>query len=314
MRITLWRSSILFLSTVALTACSDRVTAPGLPGPDREPPGIVPPALARANPADPTAFPIGRPSRVELSGRAPASRHTLTFPLPAAQVSHEQVVADAREWLARRATTGAALADSRNQAAVETAERLLAASTREEIRAALGPGQHRVVETRAISHLGSGVIEHTATYRIDGRKLLQVVTPARASGLQTLLGDDAGCVDDAYAILESPESACGYDPYFDPQPVLSDLAVLQYEADNLAADIATLEVIYASAAAGCKVEYTAYYAALGAFAWKAGETVYWAITRNAPKAYTSFRDAAFAGGAFAAAYVKLVECLKSGRR
>ena len=293
------RVHTLALLAVGLAACTDR---PAITDPRATPaatPGLTTAPLAVVGAADPTAFPIGSPTRVDFFGRAAASNRSLPFPLRASSPDQEQLVASVRDWLAavRRDSPGGPH-DPRVHRGVELAERLLVATTPEEIRAALGPERERITSTRSARALRPGVVEHTASFGLDGRELLRVVTDARTS----FAGSLAECVEDPNGLAIDPSLTCGYSP----ESIASDLAAMQSQADMLSSDA---EASAARSGGVCWAELWAYWIALGTFSVGAGETAFFLWARDFPKAYSAVKVTAFGLAAAYAAFQKYKECL-----
>jgi hypothetical protein len=138
---THWRFHGLALAAATLVGCSDKpaTTEPEAPQAPRGTLSNGPVAFLSAG--DPTAIPIGPPTAIELLGRAPASRRTLTFPLPVAPVDPAPFAQAAAEWVASEKARGVGSPDDGVAQAVQSIEALLAARTPEEVRAALGPSE-----------------------------------------------------------------------------------------------------------------------------------------------------------------------------
>ncbi len=312
MSLSRWRTRALSLSVLGLVACSDRpaVTDPETIHDQSLPLAVGPVALLQS--ADPTAIPIGSPTRIDFLGRAAAARGSVLFPLGAPPSGHEEFTATAREWLAgAKASQSGGPADPRARQRIQFVERLLAAGTPEEIRAALGPERARVVGSRSATPRDGALVEHVARFRLDGRELLRVVTFARPSGARAL----AECVDDPDGLALYPSDTCDYyDPYFDPEPVAADVAVMQAGIDAASVEIEGIEAVDVSYAANCAAERSAYLGSLLAFTWRASETLWWAWNRNVPKTYTSLRDASILYGATYALYLRYKECMAGKAR
>jgi hypothetical protein len=298
------RAHTLALLAVGLAACSDRSAITDPSAAPVAAPGGTTALLALVGAADPTAIPIGSPTRVQFFGRAAASNKSLSFPLSGSRPNQDQLLASARDWLATIKTENPnGPRDPGVRRGVEFTERLLAATTPAEIRAALGPERGRITSTRSARALGPAAVEHTASFRLDGRELLRVVTDARTSSAGPL----AECVDDPYGVAIDPSQTCGY---YDPYPaeaIASDLAAMQSQADILSAHV---QATAARSLGLCLAEVWAYYAALGTFSIGAGETVFYLWGRDFPKAYTAAKVTGLGLFASYAAFQKYMACVK----
>jgi hypothetical protein len=307
MKLSRWRVYALALSAVGIVACSDRraITDPETTY-DETLSNLGSP-VAVLSPTNPTAVPIGSPARIDFSGRASASRHTLVFPLNSSAVDREHLVASARDALDRlEKNRRQGPPDLRLQRAIELVERLLAAGTPEEIRAALGPDRERVAASLSITHRGRELVDHTASFRLAGRELLRVTTRATTSKASAIFE----CVDDPNGLAIDPSVTCEYDPYFDPQPVAADITAMQSGLDETSAELAALDALESeSNAARCAAERAAYFGSMLAFTWRAGETIWYAWNRNVPKTYSSLRDASVLYGATYALFLRYKQCL-----
>jgi hypothetical protein len=121
------------------------------------------------------------------------------------------------------------------------------------------------------------------------------------------------CVDDPSGLAIDPSQVCGYDPYFDPEPVVADVATMQAGIDAAVVEAAAIEALYASSAAACQAERSAFLGSAFGFGWKAGEAIWWAWTRNVPKTYTSVRDASLLWGATYSLYLRYKDCMRNAR-
>jgi hypothetical protein len=310
MKLSRWRVYALALSAVGIVACSERraITDPATTH-DETLSNLGSP-VAVLSPTNPTAVPIGSPARVDFSGRASASRHTLVFPLKLSPIDREHLVASARDALDRlERNRRQGPPDLRLQRAIEFVERLLAAGTPEEIRAALGPDRERVAASLSITPRGRELVDHTASFRLAGRELLRVTTRATTSKARASFE----CVDDPNGLAIDPSVTCEYDPYFDPQPVAADVTAMQFGLDGTSEELAALEALDAleseSNTARCAAERAAYFGSLLAFTLRAGETIWFAWNRNVPKTYTNLRDATILYATTYALFLRYKQCM-----
>jgi hypothetical protein len=299
MNLSRWRVYALALSAFGIVACSDRraITSPQMTH-DETFSNLGGPVAALSL-TNPTAIPIGSPARIDFSGRASASRHTILFPLTAPAIDRERLATAAREALDLvKANRRPGPADPAVHTGIQLIERLLAAATADEIRAALGPDRARLVVSSSVTPRGGELVHHTTSVSLERRELVRVTTLASASKASGIIE----CVDDAVLY-----TSCEYDPYFDPQPVVADVAAMQAGLDNTSAQLATLEA--SSNAVRCAAERSAYFGSLLAFSWRASETIWYAWSRNVPKTYSSLRDASVLYGATYALFLRYKQCI-----
>ena len=279
MNVTRWAHRALAL-VVGLAGCSElpRPTQPEAPHSD-ELLASAPVGLFLG--ADPTSIPVGKPALIDFYSRTPALRRTITFAESPPDVPVDELVRAAREWIAQQRRLEKS---DHRRSQIDSIEQLLDATTPDAIRSALGSSRARVAATRSIRPSGNGVFEHTAIFHIDGRDLLRVVTRAE-------LGKRAWfeCIDDPTLFYTDEQGCTAYDPGFDPEPVVADVAAMQYYVDAEAADLSALES-RSTAGSRCEAERAALAAATFAFSWKAGETIWYAWQRNVLRTYTGLRD------------------------
>jgi hypothetical protein len=303
MNVTRWSFSVLALSVAGLAGCSDRPAPTELDATETQPPSLGTGPVALLAAGDPTAIPIGPPARIELSGRARASRRTIVFPQSAPDVNVEQLGQAARDWLAREKARKKTARDRRTAHTVQSIEQALAAQTPEEIRAALGPTREKVVGARSVRPVAPGLFEHTASYSLDGRDVLRIVT--RAGSRERASFD---CVDDPRSST-GDDCADPYDPDFDPEPVVADVAAMQATLDATSAEMAALEAVVRPEPTRCQADRAAYVGGMLAFGWKAGEVIWFAWSRNVPKTYSSLRDASILYGTTYALFLRYKACV-----
>jgi hypothetical protein len=308
MNVMRWRYHALALCAVGLVACSDRPTATELESPPRDAVSVPSLTVAQLATGDPTAIPIGSPTRIEFFGNAAASRRTLLFPLSGSAADVEQLASTARTWLDQ---TKNVRADRSSDPAIarvaQTVEHILAARTPEEIRAALGPTRTRIVSARSLRQTGLRLAEHTASLRLDGRELVRVVTNAR-----TGTGAQFYCVDDPNEIAIDPTcpgADPNFDPYFNPEPIVADIAAMQAGVDAMNAAFSNLEREPGTVRGECEAERAAYVTASLAFIWAGAEAVYYAWRRDPINAYKAVKVASLAYGAALVAYQKYRACV-----
>jgi hypothetical protein len=305
-----WRLHALALCAVGLAACSDRPTAPQLETAGEG--AAAPPTQARGGPfaqlaaGDATAIPIGSPARIEFFGSAAASRRTLVFPLAGSPVDGAPLASAARTWLDHVKTLRAAGSSDPTVARLaQTVERLLAARTPEEVRAGLGPARGRITSARSVRQTGFGIAEHTASFGLDSRELLRVVTNARQTPSALLY-----CADDPNQIAIDPTCPQdpSYDPNFDPAPIAADLAAMQANLDALNAELSNIErqlVVPGE----CEAQRAVFVSTSLAFFWAGAEAAYYAWRRDVVNTYRTVKIAALAYGAALAAYSNYRACL-----
>jgi hypothetical protein len=272
----------------ALAACADR-QAPTGPSDIASTPALATPAVMTG---DPTRIPFGSPSRIDFFGRASSSRRAIIFPLAAAEeVDHQEFLAKAYEKLEQlRAEQARGTPDPQIQHVIARGERLLAAKGPAELRALLGPNRTRIVSTYGVRAVGPRLIDHTASFSLDGQELIRVTT--RASTVQPLLLevpiDDGGggssgagsCSDgtEEYVVTLPAEIVCGYDPYFDPAPSAADVAATQAQVDWMASQVAAAPPEpYGDA---CYPKFLKYVGAIAGYAFTSGKVIYWGWKLN----------------------------------
>lgn len=272
----------------ALGACADRHAPTGLANID--PTAVV--AAAAVTNGDPSRIPFGSPSRIDFFGRASSSRRTIVFPLAAAErVDPHDFLTKAREKLEQlRADQARGTPDPRTQELIARGERLLAAKGPAELRALLGPTRTRIVPAYRVRAVGPGLIDHAASFSLDGQELIRVTT--RASTVHPLLlvspiddggsGDSGGgsCRDGAeeYVVTVPAQSVCGYDPNFDPTASAADVAATQAQVDRTASQIAAEPPEpYGDP---CYPKFLKYVGAIALYGLTAGKVVFWGWRLN----------------------------------
>jgi hypothetical protein len=275
----------LALSLVGVAACSDRpvVTDPEVGRGNATPTQIVPLAVVSA--ADPTATPVGPPTRIDFFGRAKASNKSLSFPWTPPPADQERVLASVRDWLAQAKKERANGSHDRGlQRQIDRAERLLAAKTLEDLRGALGPDRARIRSRSSVKELAPGVVRHTAYFSLDGRDLVRAVTHARVvAEADWQAGRRADCADDPNDTAIDPGLTCGN---YTPEQLGADAAALLSEADAMALDV---ELSAASAPDRCQTEFWAVMTALGTMALGGGEAFFFSRIGDIPKAYVGLK-------------------------
>ena len=275
----------LALLVVGVAACSDRpvVTDPEVGRGNATPTQVVPLAVVSA--ADPTATPIGPPTRIDFFGRAKVSNKSLSFPWTPPPADQERVLASVRDWLAQAKKERAnGSPEPGLQRQIDRAEHLLAAKTFNDLRYALGPNRARIRSRSFIRELTPGVVRHTAYFSLDGRDLARVVTHARVvaeADWQTRRL--AECADDPNDTAIDPGVTCGD---YTAEQLSGDAAALLSEADAMAFDV---EVSAASAPDRCRTEFWAVMAALGTMALGGGEAFVFSRLGDIPRAYVGLK-------------------------
>jgi hypothetical protein len=311
MKVIRWRAHVLALGAAGLVACSDTPTAPEVERPREDVVSILDGPVAHLAWNDATAIPIGSPARIEFFGRAASSRRTFAFPLPPSPINGDWIAEAVTTWLTEVRSLHAHIAPEPSLArVVQRVERLLAARDPAEVRAVLGPVRDRITDVRSLRRVEPDLTEHTASFRLDGRDVLRVVTNARLA----TAGPRFNCVDDPTGLEIDPGCPGSDDPAFDPAQIAADMAAMEVEVDGMTSELTSLEGQAGGVPGECEVDRAAFVSASIAFIWATGEAVYYAWRRDIPNTYKYVKVASLAYGLAATTYLKYRECLRGGGR
>lgn len=306
------RTSLILLFAAAVTACGDAPTVTSQGGQHEV--NTVSDASAFTWSADMREIPVGSPARIEFSGHSGLSRRSFAFPLARFAFDGEAARDATIRWLAQvKPAVDAGSADPTTVRVARTVERLLAVRTPDELRTVLVPIRTRIDDTRSVRVVGPNLIEHTASFGLDGRALLRVVTYAARTPVPAFYCDDDASNVAVDPSCQSPGAAA--DPTFDPAQVAADLAAMQADMDALNAEFSALEHEARSQPSGeCEAERAAYVSLSLAFLWTSSEAAFYGWRRDIPNTYRFVKLAIAAYGAAYTAYLKYRECLRNRGR